>query len=123
MTDNPANVIGWVAVQDLAAAGFIIVRAPRKGAVILTAVSKAFDTPVADIVSKIHHSGIVRARDAAIWIMRTKTDMSLAEIGRLIGDRDPKTIGRSAVRATEEMAVNQHYANKIQAVSVEWKGV
>lgn len=61
-------------------------------ALIITAVSKYFDLTPADLKSKKRDQHVVKVRQIAMYLIREETNVSLSEIGHLLGGRDHSTI-------------------------------
>ncbi len=59
---------------------------------ILTRVAAYFISTPAELIGKPRQSHIARARMVCMWMMRRHTEMSLAEIGAFLGNRDHTTI-------------------------------
>lgn len=69
-------------------------------AVIQRHVSLAFNLPLRAMVSERRHRPIVEARHIAMWLAVEMTGLSLVQIGRAFGGRDPATV-RHALEKTE----------------------
>lgn len=59
---------------------------------VLEEVSRTFSVPAGDILSQKRNAAVSSARQAAIYIMREITPMSMVEIGKAFGGRDHSTV-------------------------------
>lgn len=69
-------------------------------------VATHFDLEAADLTGESRMRHIVLARQAAAWVLRRAANISLEEIGRLLGGRDHTTIGYSIAQIEHRMAAD-----------------
>lgn len=71
---------------------------------LLDQVAALFGLERADLTGRARQRYIVEARQAAAWLLRhTYPQISLEEIGRLLGGRDHTTIGYSIEKMTDRL--------------------
>jgi len=72
---------------------------------VLDAVAAATGAPVSRMVLKRRSRSLVQARQLAMFLLRDLTDLSLQEIGDLLGGRDHSTVayGLAAIRRRMEL--------------------
>jgi chromosomal replication initiator protein len=88
---------------------------------ILDRVSKKTGVSIEDIKSKKRQKSIAYARHTSIYLIRQLTDMSLAAIGRVIGDRNHTTIMSSLDVIENELKTNPSFENDISELRREIK--
>ncbi len=89
---------------------------------ILLSISKKYGVSVEDIKSKKKTDNIANARHISIYIIRKLTDLSLKEIGKILG-RDHSTIISSVNKVELNMRTIKNYENDINLLIKEIKGV
>jgi chromosomal replication initiator protein len=71
---------------------------------LIASVAAAFDLTSADLIGRSRMRHIVSARQAAAWVLRNASPLSLEEIGHLLGGRDHTTIGYSIAQIERKIA-------------------
>lgn len=66
--------------------------AGMRAAEIIVAVASDYGLGKGDLVGRSRRFPVVRARQEAMWRLRTLRGLSLAQIGRMLGGRDHTTI-------------------------------
>ena len=89
---------------------------------ILLSISKKYGVSVEDIKSKKKTDSIANARHISVYIIRKLTDLSLKEIGKILG-RDHSTIISSVNKVELNMRTIKNYENDINLLIKEIKGV
>ena len=89
---------------------------------ILLSISKKYGVSVEDIKSKKKTDSIANARHVAVYIIRKLTDLSLKDIGKILG-RDHSTIISSVNKVELNMRTINNYENDINLLIKEIKGV
>ncbi len=89
---------------------------------ILLSISKKYGVSVEDIKSKKKTDNIANARHISVYIIRKLTDLSLKEIGKILG-RDHSTIISSVNKVELNMRTIKNYENDINLLIKEIKGV
>ena len=89
---------------------------------ILLSISKKYGVSVDDIKSKKKTDNIANARHISVYIIRKLTDLSLKEIGKILG-RDHSTIISSVNKVELNMRTINNYENDINLLIKEIKGV
>ena len=79
-------------------------------ATIQAAVAEHFGVQVIDLVSDRRDRDAVRARQAAIYLCRRHTPLSLPAIGRQFGNRDHTTVLHSCRRVEARLATEPDFA-------------
>ncbi len=77
-----------------------------EGKSIIHAVAEAFDVPFEDLLGKKRDKKTSYARHVAMYLMRTQTTSSFAEIGRELGDRNHATVLHGCNKVLSELAGN-----------------
>ena len=88
---------------------------------ILSTVSKRNGITVEDITSKKKTDNIANARHVAIYIMRSLTDMSLKDIGKIFG-RDHSTVLSSLNKVETNIKTKNNYERDVNDMIKEIKG-
>ncbi len=88
---------------------------------ILTAVSKSYGVAIEDIKSKKKTENIANARHTAVYIIRNMTNLSLKEIGNIIG-RDHSTVLSSLNKMETNIKTKNKTASDIKKLIKEIKG-
>ncbi len=73
---------------------------------IVAVAARYFGVTQAAITSKSRRSSLVEARNVIVYLTRRTTDLSYAEIGRVLGGRDHTTIMHADRRLAERLAVD-----------------
>jgi len=87
-----------------------------EGKAIIHAVSEVFDVPVEDLLGKKRDRKTSLARHAAMYLMRTITKCSFADIGRELGDRNHATVLHGYNKIQSEMAGNPRLARQLSRI-------
>ncbi|HEU4958987.1 MAG TPA: helix-turn-helix domain-containing protein [Sphingomonas sp.] len=72
---------------------------PNPAAAVIADAAQRFGFSVAQLTGDERRAAVVRARDAAAWTISICLGRSLAQIGRMLGDRDHSTIHAALRRA------------------------
>lgn len=89
---------------------------------ILIHVSKKYGVSVEDIKSKKKTDSIAGARHVSVYIIRKLTDLSLKEIGKILG-RDHSTIISSINKIELNIRTVKNYESEINMLIKEIRGV
>jgi len=95
------------------------VTAKGDGKAIINAVAEAFDVPVEDLLGKKRDRKTALARHAAMYIMRARTNHSLAEIGRELGKRNHATVLHGCNRFGLELAANPRLERIVNRINTQ----
>jgi chromosomal replication initiator protein len=83
---------------------------------VLTAVSKKFSVTEDDLRGGKRHSSLVHARHVGMYLSRTLTGYSVADIGRFYGNRDHSTVLHAAAKITEMLKRDEELKSEIQTL-------
>ena len=83
---------------------------------IINVVSEHFGVNPEDITSKKRNSEFVLPRQVVMYLCRELTDISLINIGKLLGKKDHTTIMHGVNKIAEEMMSNEDLKNKIDTI-------
>ena len=83
---------------------------------ILNEVARTFGTSVENITSDKRNANISKARQAAMYIVREVTSLSMEKIGEAFGNKHHSTVIYNIRVCEEEMEKNQAYRNTIQNI-------
>jgi hypothetical protein len=92
-------------------------------AFVVDAVSKLFDIPVIDILSKRKTAKVVLPRQVACYLARETTLQSLPEIGRAIGGRDHTTVLYAWRKITKLIESDNELRGKVNLLRAKLEGV
>lgn len=94
---------------------------PRKVSVqtIQKAVAQHFDIPLDSLKAKTRIARVVLARQVAIHLTRTMTDLPLVQIGKRFGGRDHSTVLHACKKVKRAMEVDPGLKRKIQTIQEE----
>jgi chromosomal replication initiator protein len=95
------------------------VNAKGDGKTIISAVSDAFDVSIEDLLGKKRDRKTALARHAAMYIMRARTNHSLAEIGRELGNRNHATILHGCNKFGLEMSSNPKIERAVARINAQ----
>ena len=70
---------------------------------ILNRVSDYYELPVSEITGSSRKAEILVPRQLAIYLIRQKTDYTLAEVGQSLGGRSPATISHSYQKVARQL--------------------
>lgn len=79
-------------------------------------VAAALDVEMADLTGRSRVRHIAEARQAAAWVLRRASPLSLEQIGRLLGGRDHTTIGYSIAQIEARCATDPAYAARLHSL-------
>ena len=88
---------------------------------IFASIQKKYNIKREDIVSSKRTKDIANARHITVYTIRSVTDMSLPNIGKII-DRDHSTVLSSIEAVEKKMAQNPVYRAEIEEMIKEIKG-
>lgn len=83
---------------------------------IINVVSEHFGVNPEDITSKKRNSEFVLPRQVVMYLCRELTDISLINIGKLLGKKDHTTIMHGVNKIAEEMMTNEDLKNKVDTI-------
>ncbi len=83
---------------------------------ILNAVATHYRVPVTDLIGPKRDRTIVRPRQIAMHMMREETQLSLPEIGRILGGRDHTTVMYGCDKIIKELEQNTELQQEIASV-------
>ena len=83
---------------------------------IITAVSKHFGIPEADLRGASREKNIKEARNTAMFLIRNHTPLSLSEIGKLFGGRNHSTVHSNCVAAEARLETDRFFESDIKAI-------
>lgn len=89
---------------------------------IIKEVSRYYNVPIKEIKGKGRTKNVVNARQVSIYLIREYTDLSLKEIGTIIGDRDHSTIIYSYNKMEELLKKDNGLKEDIMKITREFKG-
>jgi len=95
------------------------ITAKGDGKAVINAVANAFDIAIDDLLGKKRDRRTALARHAAMYIMRAKTNHSLAEIGRELGNRNHATVLHGCNKFAAEMAANPRLEKLVARISTQ----
>lgn len=91
-------------------------RPPREIETILAAVCAEFDVTREQVVCDSRIERYVEARHAAMFLSRTLTNNSMAEIGRVLGNRDHGTVLNGERRCAERLETDPQFRARFTRV-------
>ena len=83
---------------------------------ILNAVATHFRVQVADLIGPKRDKSIARPRQIAMYMMREETQVSLPEVGRILGGRDHTTVMYGCDKISKELEHNTELQQEIASV-------
>ena len=83
---------------------------------ILLAVSESFGIAPDVLCGRRRTASIAQPRQVAIFLLRQLTDLSLVEIGRVVGGRDHSTVMWSCERVSGRMSSDTGFAQKVDGL-------
>ena len=83
---------------------------------IINVVSEHFGVNPDDITSKKRNSEFVLPRQVVMYLCRELTDISLINIGKLLGKKDHTTIMHGVNKISEEIMTNEDLKNKVDTI-------
>jgi chromosomal replication initiator protein len=87
-----------------------------EGRSILHAVGESFNVPVEDLLGKKRDRKTSLARHAAMYLMRTQTNCSFAEIGKELGGRNHATVLHGCHKMQEELPTNPRLERQLAKI-------
>ncbi|MCR5594582.1 MAG: chromosomal replication initiator protein DnaA [Lachnospiraceae bacterium] len=83
---------------------------------ILKTVCDAYNVSEEDVASKKRNAELVEPRHIVMYLCRDITDVSLSDIGKLLGKKDHTTIMHGCKKIESDMANNEELAQKIKSI-------
>ena len=83
---------------------------------IMNTVADYFNITLDDITAKKRTSDLVQARHIIMYLCRTLTDTSFANIGKILGNKDHSTIMHGYNKISEDIMNNEDLSNKVEAI-------
>ena len=101
------------AIKDM-----ILPDSPRKVTpeIIISEVAKYYNTTAEDINSSRRNKEIVIPRQVAMYLCREKTDTALAEIGKIMGNRDHTTVIHGHDKIEQSLSTDLKLKNEIEEI-------
>ncbi len=89
----------------------------RRAHRIIRAVAESFEVQVSELTKRKDRSGdLGRAQQILMYLLRTMTALSLAEIGKICGGRDHTTVFAAVRVAEEKLERDSSFASSIDAL-------
>ena len=82
---------------------------------IIAETAAEFKVSCTDMTGPSRRQGLLLARELA-WLIREHTTATLAEIGRMLGERDGSTVHNEVRRAEDELSYSKGYQRKRDAI-------
>ena len=79
-------------------------------------VAEHFGVTAEDITSKKRNSEYVLPRQVTMYLCRNILDISLANVGKLLGKKDHTTVIHGIKNIEKELATNEDLKNKIEII-------
>ena len=83
---------------------------------IIDMVAEHFGVTSADILSKKRNSEFVLPRQVSMYLLRNTLDISLANVGKILGKKDHTTIIHGIKKIEEDILINEDLKNKIEII-------
>jgi chromosomal replication initiator protein len=83
---------------------------------IISVVSDQFGVTTENIISKRRNSEFVKPRQVVMYLCCKLTDISLTQIGKVLGKRDHSTVINGRDKITKEIIENKELENKIEII-------
>ncbi|MFP4176611.1 MAG: DnaA ATPase domain-containing protein [Candidatus Brocadiia bacterium] len=80
---------------------------------ITEAIANAFDVSTDQLQGRSRRRSVCRGRQAAMYLARETTDLSLSDIGRFYGGRSHSTVKHSVEKAKEQKETNPDFADRL----------
>jgi Bacterial dnaA protein helix-turn-helix len=78
-------------------------------------VATAHGCTVRELAGRSRHARVTRARHEAMWLLREATDLSLPDVGRILGNRDHTTVLSGVRKIQRIVEVDPYYGETIRA--------
>lgn len=88
---------------------------------IVNAVCKHYGVKTTDIAAKSRKSNIVKARQVAMFLAKSYTDYSAAQIGSMIGNRDHATVLHALKTVKQQKDLDKSFRDELDAIQTELK--
>ena len=117
-----ARLLKTRATPDLAAKALenIADKAPGSAtitpALLVEAVASSFQLPLADLKSLKRDKEISLARQVAMYLIRHETSCPLAEIGKVLGNRNPSTVSHACEKIAAEINASPYLKRKVATI-------
>ena len=89
---------------------------------IIATVCGHFGVEAKDIYSKTRKSEVVQARQVAMYLAKSYTDLSAAKIGSLIGNKDHATVLHACKTIKAQLEVDKVFQNELSEIKQSLKG-
>ncbi len=86
---------------------------------VTASVAKHFGLTMADVKSKSRHQTTVEARSLAMYLSRQLSDLTLADIGRLFGNRDHTTVLHACRKIAAQVASDPVAARQVEELTAQ----
>ena len=83
---------------------------------IIDMVAEHFGVTSSDILSKKRNSEFVLPRQVSMYLLRNTLDISLANVGKILGKKDHTTIIHGIKKIEEDILINEDLKNKIEII-------
>jgi len=83
---------------------------------VVAATAEAFGLRPELLTGRRRTQSIALPRQVAMYLLRQLTDLSLVEIGRMVGGRDHTTVMYACERVAERIAADSSFADKVNAI-------
>jgi len=117
-----AKLLSTLPTPELAARALenLATKTPKTGShtptLLLEAVANCFHLPVTDLRSRKRDKETVLARQVAMYLIKQETNYSLAQIGRVLGNRNPSTVSHACEKIAYTIETNPHLKRKISNI-------
>ena len=84
---------------------------------IINVVAEHFGVKPEDITSKRRNSEFVQPRQVVMYLCNKYMDMSLANIGKILGKKDHTTVIHGIKKVNAELEINEEFKNKVEIIT------
>ena len=83
---------------------------------LIHAVASTFNLSTEDLVGRCRNKGVVQARQVAMYLLKQQNNCSLADIGNLLGGRNPSTVSHACEKITLDIKTSPVLKRKIHGI-------
>lgn len=84
---------------------------------IINVVAEHFGVKPEDITSKRRNSEFVQPRQVVMYLCNKYMEISLANIGKILGKKDHTTVIHGIKKVTAELEINEEFRNKVEIIT------
>ena len=116
------RLLGAKATTELASKALVDIASPTSGStntlkpVLIDTVASSFNLTTDDLIGRRRDKEVAQARQVAMYLLKKQNNCSLAEIGAILGGRNPSTVSHACDKIASDIQASPFLKRKIHSI-------